>query len=88
MSKRSKVVLIILVVVVLMIFLSVLKEEPSTEIDLENWEEEIVLPNNNLDPLNEDTGNSVFLLDFASKIEGFIGKVFSIIIGFVEGVIA
>jgi hypothetical protein len=87
MSKRSKVLLIVLIIVVLTILLSFFDEEPATDDKLEEWEEEIVDPNNQLDPLNEKVGENVFILNVAAKIENLIDKVFSFIIGFCEGVI-
>ena len=87
MSKRSKIALIILIIVVLTIFLSFLNEEGPTDDKLESWEEEITNPNNQLDPLNDKVGDSVFIIDVAKKIDGFIGKVFSFILGFFEGVV-
>ena len=87
MSKRSKVVLIILIVLVLVILLSLFDEEPATDNKLEEWEEEITDPNNQLDPLNEKVGDNVFIISVAQKIESVIDKVFSFVIGFFEGVI-
>ena len=87
MSKRSKVMLIILISVVLIILFSFFNEEPATDSKLDQWEEEITNPNNQLDPLNEKVGDNVFILDVAQKIEGLINKVFSFITSFVEGVI-
>lgn len=87
MSKRSKVVLIILVVLVVTILLSFLNEPAVTDEKLDKWEEEIVNPNNELDPLNEKVGEDVFILDIAQKIERLINKVFSFVTGFVEGII-
>ena len=76
--------MIILVVIVL---LSLFDEEPSTDTKLEEWEEEIVEPNNQLDPLNQKVGKNVFIIDIALKIENLIDKFFSVIISFFEGVI-
>ena len=87
MSKRSKVLLIILIVVILVILFSFFDEEPATDDKLDEWEEEITNPNNQLDPLNEKVGENVFILNIASKIENVIDKIFSFIIGFCEGVI-
>ena len=87
MSKRSKVALIILIVVVLTIFLSFLNEESTTDDKLESWEEEITNPNNQLDPLNDKVGESVFVIDVAQKIDGVIEKIFLFILGFFEGVV-
>ena len=87
MSKRSKVMLIILISAVLVILFSFFNEEPATDSKLDQWEEEITNPNNQLDPLNEKVGDNVFILNVAQKIEGLINKVFSFITSFVEGVI-
>ena len=87
MSKRSKVMLVILVSLILVILLSFLNEESATDSKLDKWEEEIVDPNNQLDPLNEKVGENVFIISVAQKIEGMINKVFSFVISFFEGVI-
>ena len=88
MSKRSKVALIILITVVLTILLSFLNEEPATDSKLESWENEIINPNNNLAPLEDDFGGNVFIIDVALKIEGLINKFFSFIVGFFASAIA
>ena len=87
MSKRSKILLVILIIVVFSILLSFFDEEPATDEKLNEWEKEIIDPNNQLDPLNERVGDNVFILNVASKIENIIDKIFSFIIGFCEGVI-
>ena len=87
MSKRSKIVLIILIVVVVLVFISLFDESPSTDEKLEEWEEEIVEPNNELDPLNEKVGKNVFIIDIAQKVESIISKVFSFIINLFEGIV-
>ena len=87
MSKRSKIMLVILISFVFIILFSFFNQEAATDSKLEQWEEEIINPNNQLDPLNDKVGDNVFVLDVAKKIEGLINKVFSFIIGFVEGVI-
>lgn len=87
MSKRSKIVLIILIVLIVIVLLSLFNEEPSTDTKLGEWEEEIIDPNNQLDPLNEKVGKNVFIIDIALKIEGIINKIFSFVIGFFEEVV-
>ena len=87
MSSRSKVVLVILVVVILVILSSFFQEKPATDEKLEEWEEEIVNPNNELDPLNQKVGNNVFVINVAQKIELVINKIFSFVIGLVEGIV-
>ena len=87
MSKRSKVVLVILIILVIVVLLSLLDESPSTDTKLEEWEEEIVDPNNQLDPLNQKVGKNVFIIDVALKIDNLIDKIFTAIISFFEGVI-
>ena len=79
--------LVILVSLILVILLSFLNEESATDSKLDKWEEEIVDPNNQLDPLNEKVGENVFIISVAQKIEGMINKVFSFVISFFEGVI-
>ena len=87
MSSRSKVVFIILVVVIVVVLSSFLSETPATDDKLEEWEEEIVNPNNELDPLNQKVGNTVFIINVAQKVESLIDKFFSFVIGFVEGIV-
>ena len=87
MSKRSKVVLVILVSLVLIVLLSFFEETPAEDNKLEEWEEEITNPNNQLDPLNERVGKNVVILDIAQKIEATINKIFSFITKFIEGII-
>ncbi len=87
MSKRSKVMLVILISLVLIVLFSFFEEEPASDNKLEEWEEEITNPNNQLDPLNERVGENVIILDVAQKIEATINKVFSFITDFVEGII-
>ena len=86
MSSRSKVLLVILVIVIVVILSSFFEEKPATDDKLEEWEKEIVEPNNELDPLNEKVGNNVFIIDVAHKIENGINKIFSFVINFVEGI--
>ena len=87
MSSRSKVALIILIVVIVVVFSSFFQEKTATDAKLEEWEEEIINPNNELDPLNEKVGNHVFIINVAHKIELVINKIFSFVIGLVEGVV-
>ena len=79
--------LIILISLVLIVLLSFFEEEPARDNKLEEWEEEITNPNNQLDPLNERVGENVIILDVAQKIEATIDKVFSFITAFIEGII-
>lgn len=87
MSSRSKVLLVILIVLVVVVFSSFLGERTLTDDKLGEWEEEITNPNNELDPLNEKVGNDIFIIDVAHKIENAINKVFSFVIGLVEGIV-
>lgn len=87
MSRRSKVVLVALIILILIVIVSLLNNEPSTEDKLGEWEEEIIDPNNELDPLNEMEDNTVFIIKVSQKVEGFIEKIFSFVIGLVERII-
>ena len=73
--------------VVFVIILSLFQEEPATDTKLEQWEAEIVEPNNQLDPLNERVGNNVFIINLAQKIDLAIDKIFSYVISVFEGII-
>ena len=87
MSKRSKVALIILIILVVMTLFSLVFEDSPNDNNLDEWEEEIIDPNNNLDPLNERVDNTVFILNIANKIESIINSVFSFVINFFEGLL-
>ena len=62
---------------------SFLNVEDTEALNLEEWEEEIVLPDNQLDPLNEKMNNT-FIIDVAIKIESTINKIFDLIFGFLK----
>lgn len=83
MSKRSKVVLIIIISIVILTLFSFLNVEDTEALNLEEWEEEIVLPDNQLDPLNEKMNNT-FIIDIALKIESTINKIFDLVFGFLK----
>lgn len=87
MSKRSKIVLIIMISLVLVIILSLLDTEDATDDKLGDWEEEIVDPNNKLNPLGNKESEKAFILEIPQKFEGFIGKIFNVIISFFEGLV-
>ena len=87
MSRRSKVVLVILVVFSIIVLMSLSKNDTSTNQKLENFEEEITDPNNELNPLNNTENSKAFILEFPQKIERFISNIFSKILGFFEGLI-
>ena len=88
MNKRSKVSLVILVIVILFIFASLLSDgkKKDNDKDLENFENEIVDPNNELNPLDYDSGNNVLLIDVALKTESVIEKIFSTLVNFIKNV--
>lgn len=82
MSKRSKIVVIIIIVVIVLTLISFLDLNDVNDRNLEKWEEEIVIQDNQLDPLEEKVGSNSFLIDVALKIEGLINKVFDIVLDF------
>lgn len=85
MNKRSKVVLIILVVVLLFVFASLLSDEKETnDDDLADFENEIVDPNNELDPLDFNDDNNVLLINIALKAENVIDSIFSTIVNIIK----
>ena len=84
MSKRSKVLVVIIVVVIVLSLFSFVDFNKESDKKLEQWEEEIVIPDNQLDPLNEKNTNSVFIIDVALKIEGVINKIFGIVLGLLQ----
>lgn len=87
MNKRSKILLVILIVVIVVTFLSMLgdKEENNYK-DLEKFEEEIVDPENELDPLNDNFTNNVLLIEVALKTESIIDKVFEVFVNLIKSV--
>lgn len=82
MSKRSKVVIFILISVVILTLFSFFDIDEENDENLEKWEEEIVIPDNDLDPLEEKVDNNVFIIDIALKIESLINKFFDLFLGF------
>ena len=84
MSKRSKVVILILISVITLTLFSFLDIDKENDENLEKWEEEIVIPDNDLDPLNEKVNDNVFIIDVALKIESLINKFFDLFLGFFQ----
>ena len=94
MNKRSKVALIILGIFIFFVIISL--NTPSNDVsidgDINEFEEEIVDPNNDLDILGEqEEASNYLLINLANKAERFINKIFDFIISifkiFVEGIV-
>lgn len=85
MNKRSKALLIVLISIVVITFLSIPNQtETNNDAVLEDFEEEIINPENELDPLNENIGSNVLLIEVALKTEEVIEKVFNIFINLLK----
>ena len=85
MNKRSKALLIVLICIVVITFLSIPNQtEANNDAVLEDFEEEIINPENELDPLNENIGSNVLLIEVALKTEEVIEKVFNIFINLLK----
>ena len=86
MNKRSKVALVILAVVILFVFASLLSgvKVDNTDKDLEDFENEIIDPNNELDPLGLENSDNVLLIKIALKTESIIDKVFSTFVNLIK----
>jgi predicted RND superfamily exporter protein len=87
MNKRSKILLVILVSLILLTAISMLgSKEENVDKDLENFEKEIINPENELDPLNENFNNNVLLIEIALKTEDIIDKVFSVFVNLLKNI--
>lgn len=87
MNKRSRILLIFLVGILLVTFLSMLgSKEENINKDLENFEKEIIDPENELDPLNENFNNNVLLIEIAIKTEDVIEKIFSVFVNILKNI--
>ena len=88
MNKRSKVLFVILIFFVILTLLSMGQERVVVENKpLKDFEEEIIKPENDLDPLNEKLNNNVVLIDVALKTEGIIENVFNFLLNFFKNII-
>jgi hypothetical protein len=61
-------------------------KEENINKDLENFEKEIVNPENELDPLNENFNNNVLLIEIALKTEDVIEKFFGIFVNILKNI--
>ena len=87
MNKRSRVLLVILIVVVLLMFVSAFNfYDKENDKELVIFEEEIVDPNNELDPLNQNINSDVLLIEVALKTEKMIDKIFGFFVNIVKGI--
>lgn len=86
MSKRSKVLLIVLVSLIVLTLVSITIPTPDVNKDLEEFEKEIVDPNNQLEPLN-NSASSMFLIDIAKKIENVISSIVRFFVSGITGII-
>jgi predicted RND superfamily exporter protein len=87
MNKRSKILLVILVSLILLTAISMLgSKEENVDKDLENFEKEIINPENELDPLNENFNSNVLLIEIALKTEDIIDKVFSVFVNLLKNI--
>jgi hypothetical protein len=61
-------------------------KEENINKDLENFEKEIIDPENELDPLNENFNNNVLLIEIAIKTEDVIEKIFSVFVNILKNI--
>lgn len=94
MNKRSKVALIILGIFIFFVIISLNtpSKDAGIDSDIDEFEEEIVDPNNDLDILGEqEEASNYLLINLANKADSFINKIFDFIISifkiFVEGIV-
>ena len=86
MTKRSKVLLIVLVSLIILTLVSITIPTPDVNKDLEEFEKEIVDPNNQLEPLS-NSASSMFLIDIAKKIENVISSIVRFFVSGITGII-
>ena len=86
MTKRSKVLLIVLVSLIVLTLVSITIPTPDVNKDLEEFEKEIVDPNNQLEPLS-NSASSMFLIDIAKKIENVISSIVRFFVSGITGII-
>ena len=94
MNKRSKIALIVLGLFAFFVIVSLGTPTHETGIDEEinQFEQEIIDPNNDLEVLGQQNeASQYFLINVADKVDNFISKVFNFIVDFfrlfVEGII-
>jgi hypothetical protein len=61
-------------------------KEENVDKDLENFEKEIINPENELDHLNENFNSNVLLIEIALKTEDIIDKVFSVCVNLLKNI--
>ena len=86
MNKRSKVLLIILLLFLFVTLLSVLVPKGDSQKQLDDFEEEITNPNNQLEQLNS-SNNSLLLIDIAKGIDNIISKIIDFFISGISNLI-
>lgn len=86
MNKRSKVVLILLVSFLIITFVSVMVPNRNPQKQLDDFEEEITNPNNQLEQLN-NSDSSIFLIDIAKTIDNLISKIIDFVISGISSLI-
>ena len=86
MTKRSKVLLIVFIAFLFVTLVSVVIPNRDSQKGLDEFESEIVDPNNQLEPLS-NSYSSMFLIDLAMKIEVIISKIVGFFIDGLAGLI-
>lgn len=86
MSKRSKVLFLVLILLIVFTFLGMSKKEKSKEEKVEQFESELLNPDNNLVEEENKINSNQFLLRFSSGLESFIVKIFEYIISIVKSI--
>ena len=81
--------MIAIIIIIVFVFVSVLSgnKDETNDKELSDFEQEITNPNNELDPLDENSTKNVLILDVANKIDGIIDKIFNFVIVFFESIV-
>lgn len=86
MSRRSKVLLLVLILLIVFTFLGMSKKEESKEERVEQFESELLTPDNNLAEEENKVNSNQFLLRISSGLESFIIKIFEYIIAIIKSI--
>lgn len=86
MSRKSKVLLLVLILLIIFTFLGMSKKEESKEERVEQFESELLTPDNNLAEEENKVNSNQFLLRISSGLESFIIKIFEYIIAIIKSI--
>lgn len=80
--------MILLIVLLFLILTSLLKTKEVVDEKIDKWEEEIIVPNNNLNPLEVEEDKLDFVLEIPRKVENLLSKLFGFLFGLFEKIIS